>query len=147
MRIIIQRVLSGGVSINGAQTLTIQQGVVCLFGAGEGDDITMASKLAYKTANLRIFEDDDGKMNRSAAELGLDVLAVPNFTLYADTKKGLRPSFARAADPAVAKPLFEAFVEALRGYSLGAIIAGEFGADMRVDIVNDGPVTVILDTD
>lgn len=147
MRVVIQRVLRGGVVIDDAQPLTIQRGLVCLFGAGVGDNDSMAAQLAYKTANLRIFADENGKMNRSAVDLGLDILAVPNFTLYADTKKGLRPSFIKAADPAFAKPAFEAYVKALRGYPLGTVVAGQFGATMRVEIVNDGPVTILVDTD
>lgn len=146
MRVIIQRVLNGGVSVNGGPSRAIGKGLVCLFGAGEGDDLSLVDKLAHKTACLRVFEDEQGKMNLSAVELGLDLLVVPNFTLYADTKKGLRPSFTGAADPAFASPAFDLYVEKLRAYSLGRIVTGEFGADMRVDIVNDGPVTIIMDT-
>lgn len=146
MRIIIQRVSSGAVSVDGGASRSIGKGLVCLFGAGEGDDLSLVEKLAHKTANLRVFEDAQGKMNLSAVELGLDILAVPNFTLYADTKKGLRPSFTGAADPAFAASAFTLFLEKLGAYSLGKIEAGEFGADMRVDIVGDGPVTIIMDT-
>lgn len=146
MRVIIQRVLNGAVSVDGAAPRTIGKGLVCLFGAGAGDDLSLVDKLAGKTAQLRVFEDDEGKMNLSAVELKLDILAVPNFTLYADTKKGLRPSFSAAADPAFAEQAFERYVEKLRGYSVGNVVTGEFGADMRVDIVGDGPVTIILDT-
>lgn len=146
MKVVIQRVLNGAVSVDGGPPQKIGKGLVCLFGAGEGDDLSLVDKLANKTANLRIFEDEQGKMNRSAVELGLDLLVVPNFTLFADTKKGLRPSFTGAADPDFASKAFDLYVEKLRTHSVGGIQTGVFGADMRVDIVNDGPVTIILDT-
>ncbi len=146
MKVVIQRVLNGSVVVNGDAPREIGRGLVCLFGAGEGDEIALADKLAYKTANLRIFEDDNGKMNLSAVELRYDVLAVPQFTLYADTKKGLRPSFTAAADPAVARPAFERFVAELGKAVTGKVACGEFGADMQVALINDGPVTIIMDT-
>lgn len=147
MKAVIQRVINASVSVNGGEPRKIGKGLVCLFGAGVVDDITLAAKLAHKTANLRIFDDEDGRMNCSAVEMKLEVLAVPNFTLFADTKKGLRPSFIAAACHAVAKPAFDLFVQKLKEQGLRGVEHGEFGSDMRVEIINDGPVTIIMDTE
>ena len=147
MKLVIQRVLYASVSVDGGEPRKVGKGLAVLFGAAEGDDIALAEKLAYKTANLRIFSDDEGKINRSAVELGLEVLAVPNFTLHADTKKGHRPSFISAARPELAKPAFELFVRKLKEQGLAGVVQGEFGADMKVEIVNDGPVTIVMDTE
>jgi len=146
MKLIIQRVLKANISTNEAEPVEIGEGLVCLFGVCEDDEIADADKLARKAANLRIFDDADGKMNISAAERGLDIIAAPNFTLYGDTKKGLRPSFDRAAKHELAKPAFELFVEKLKSYATGKVVCGEFGAYMKIDLVNDGPVTIIMDT-
>ena len=133
-------------SVNGGTPRRIKKGLAVFFGMAEGDDISLCEKLAYKTANLRIFADGDGKMNLSAAELGLQILVVPNFTLNADTKKGHRPSFIAAAKPETAKPAFELFVQRLKEQGLAGVVQGEFGADMEVEIINDGPITIVMDT-
>lgn len=134
-------------SIAGGPPRSIGRGLAVLLGVGTEDRLEQADKLAYKTANLRIFADREGKMNLSAARLGLEVLVVPNFTLCADTQKGLRPSFAGAAEREVACPAFERFVKALKAQpGLGGVQCGEFGADMKLAVVNDGPVTIIMDT-
>lgn len=146
MKLIIQRVSEASVSVNNGPGHGIGRGLVILFGAGSGDQPELADKLAYKAANLRIFPDGEGKMNLSAAQLGLEILAVPNFTLYADTKKGLRPSFADAAGQEIAEPAFRLFVAALKALpGLGDVQQGEFGADMKLALVNDGPVTIVME--
>ncbi len=119
-------------------------GLVILLGVGRGDDEATAVWLAEKAAALRVFEDDAGKMNRSAAEIGGEALVVSQFTLYADTRKGRRPSFLDAADPAQAEPLVGTFARALTAAGVPARL-GEFGAHMLVEIENDGPVTILLE--
>ena len=111
----------------------------------EGDDATAASWMADKIVGLRVFPDDEGKMNRSLEDIGGDLLVVSQFTLYGDTKKGRRPSFVRAADPEIALPLYERFLDELRARCGGSVETGEFGASMEVDLVNDGPVTLVLE--
>lgn len=147
MKLIIQRVKHASVSIDGEVRGEIGQGLMILFGAKEGDAFELIPKLAAKAANLRIFEDEAGKMNRSALEVGGGALVVPNFTLLADTKKGNRPSFVAAAKPPFAREAFERFCEALRAYPFTAFGCGVFGADMLVELANDGPVTIVMDTD
>lgn len=140
----MQRVTSASVDVEGNVVGSIGPGLCVLVGVAHGDGETAADKLASKLWNLRIFEDEQGLMNRSASELGLPVLVVSQFTLYADTSKGLRPSFVAAAPPPEAEPLVSRVVESLR--SLGAEVAtGRFGADMALSLINDGPVTVIVD--
>ncbi len=134
-------------SVDGGAPRAIGAGLFVLFCAVEGDTLAHSEKLAEKTAKLRIFSDGEGKMNLSAHELGLSALVVSNFTLAADTKKGLRPSFIGAAKPPFAKEAYEAYVEALRAGGLREVKTGEFGADMRIDAQCDGPVTIILDTE
>ncbi|MDL2247965.1 D-tyrosyl-tRNA(Tyr) deacylase [Bacteroides sp. OttesenSCG-928-J23] len=146
MRVIIQRVSSGGVTVEGQQKREIGPGLVVLLGVTDGDDGAAADYLAEKTVNLRIFEDEAGLMNRSLLDVGGDCLIVSNFTLYADCKKGRRPSFADAARPEVSEPLYRAFVEAVKAAGAAKVVTGEFGAMMAVDIQNDGPVTVIVDS-
>lgn len=124
----------------------IGPGLLLLVGVTDGDTEEEATFLANKVANLRIFEDEEGKMNRSALELGLSALVVSQFTLYADTRKGRRPSFIRAAAPEVASPLVDYLAQQLRELGLN-VATGEFGAHMHVSLVNDGPVTIWLDTD
>lgn len=146
MRLVIQRVKSGRVSVGGRALAEIGSGLVVLVGVGPDDTETQPIILAEKTANLRIFEDDAGKMNRSILETGGAVIAVSQFTLYADTRKGRRPSFIGAAAPDLARPLVERYITALRRLGVPTS-SGEFGAEMLVEIANDGPVTIILDTD
>ena len=146
MRVILQRVTRGSVTVNGRVTGSVERGFVALVVVTHGDTAAEAELLARKTANLRVFEDEAGKMNRSALDVGGGVLVVSQFTLYADTRKGRRPSFIDAAAPDVAAPLVDLYAERLRAEGLQRVEQGVFGAMMQVDIHNDGPVTIILDT-
>ena len=147
MRAIIQRVTRASVTVNGGEPRAIGPGLVILLGVRETDEIDIVPKLADKCAHLRIFADEEGKLNRSAAELGYSALVVSNFTLYANTKKGKRPSFIAAAKPPLAVDAYELFLAELEKQGLKEVKHGEFGADMQVSLVNDGPVTILLDTD
>jgi len=144
MRALVQRVSYGKVSVDGKTTAEIQRGLVILLGAGHGDGEVQAAFLADKIANLRIFEDAEGKMNLSVRDVGGGAIVVSQFTLYADARKGRRPSFTDAALPDVARPLVDRFAQLLRdqGIPTGQ---GEFGAHMLVEIHNDGPVTIWLE--
>ena len=148
MKALIQRVTRGRVSIDGQVVGQTGPGYVVLVGVRPPDTVENARHLAQKTVALRVFADDQGKMNRSLADIGGSVLVVSQFTLYADTRKGNRPSFIGAAPPDHARALYEEYVAALRR-ELGAerVATGVFGADMSVEIVNDGPVTIELSTD
>lgn len=144
MRLVIQRVRSGSVSVGERIIAQIGSGLVILVGVGLEDNAEKARFLAEKAAYLRIFEDEAGKMNRSLLDTGGEALVVSQFTLYADTRKGRRPSFTDAALPDQAKPLVDAFAQHLQ--SLGVPTqCGEFGAHMLVHIENDGPVTILLE--
>ena len=146
MRIVLQRVKSASVSIEGLVVGEIEQGFLLLVGVGPNDTRDDASYLARKIAGMRIFSDENGKMNLSIDQVGGKILSVSQFTLFADTKKGNRPSFTGAASPEAANKLYEEFNEILRT-EYGLIVeTGEFGADMQVSLVNDGPVTLLLDT-
>ncbi len=147
MRAVIQRVRKGRVSVEGQTLGEIGQGLVILLGAGHGDGEAQADKLADKIAHLRIFADVEGKTNLSALDVGGEALVVSQFTLYADCRKGRRPSFVHAAPPDVAAPLVDHFVERLRQAGVRRVETGEFGATMLVEIHNDGPFTIVLDTD
>ncbi len=147
MRAVVQRVKRGAVSVDGETTGAVESGLVVLIGATHGDIEAEAEKLAHKTAHLRIFEDEAGKMNLSALDVGAGILVVSQFTLYANCKKGRRPSFIEAAPPEVAEPLIEHFVDELREAGVARVETGVFRAFMLVEIYNDGPVTIILDTD
>jgi D-tyrosyl-tRNA(Tyr) deacylase len=136
----------GSVSVNGRVTGAIEQGFVALVGVTHLDTQAEAELLAKKTAHLRVFEDDDGKMNRSALEIGAGVLVVSQFTLYADSRKGRRPSFTDAARPEQAEPLVDIYAARLRVEGIQRVEQGVFGAMMLVEILNDGPVTILLDT-
>ena len=144
MRIVLQRVRKARVSVNDRAIAEIGPGLVLLVGIGPTDREEQARYLADKIANLRIFEDEAGKINRSLLEVGGEVIVVSQFTLYADTRKGRRPSFTDAAAPQIAKPLIEGFAALLveRGIPTQT---GEFGAHMLVEIANDGPVTIYLE--
>lgn len=144
MRALLQRVSSGKVSIDGQTIAQIGHGLVILLGIGHGDDGKQADYLAEKIAHLRIFEDEAGKTNLSVLDVGGEAIVVSQFTLYADTRKGRRPSFIYAADPGAAAPLVERFAELLRGYGVPTQ-TGQFGAHMLVEIHNDGPVTIWLE--
>ena len=144
MRLVLQRVKSGRVLVAGEPIAEIGNGLVILLGIGHGDGEEQVRLLSHKVAHLRIFEDEDGKMNRSLLEAGGEAIVVSQFTLYADTRKGRRPSFTDAALPEVAYPLVERFAAMLRELGIPTQ-AGEFGAHMLVQIENDGPVTIILE--
>lgn len=146
MRVILQRVTQGSVTVEGRITGAVDTGFVALVGVTHSDTQAEADLLAKKTANLRVFEDSEGKMNLSALEVGGGVLVVSQFTLYADARKGRRPSFTDAARPEQAAPLVEYFVERLRAEGIQRVEQGVFGAMMQVAIHNDGPVTIILDS-
>jgi D-tyrosyl-tRNA(Tyr) deacylase len=144
MRAILQRVRHGRVSVAGKVIAEIGQGYVILLGVSVDDGEEQAFWLAKKCANLRLFEDAHGKMNLSLDEVGGEVLVVSQFTLYADARKGRRPSFTRAALPEKAKPLVDSFIDTLIAEGI-PVQVGEFGEHMLVDIENDGPVTLILE--
>ena len=145
MRALIQRVSSASVSIDGVSLGHIATGFVVLLGVGEGDSIEDARYLVDKTLNLRVFPDDAGRFDRSLLDIDGDLLVVSQFTLYADTRKGRRPSFTGAALPEVANPLYESTVELFKA-SWKNVVTGRFAEHMLVDIQNDGPVTIMLDS-
>ena len=147
MRSVIQRVREGRVLVGGETVGEIGHGLVILLGAGQGDTQAEADRLADKIATLRIFPDAKGKTNLSILDVGGDVLVISQFTLYADCRKGRRPSFVHAAQPDLASPLVDSFAERLRQAGIRRVETGEFGAMMMVEIHNDGPFTIILDTD
>jgi len=146
MRVVVQRVSQARVRVEGWVTGEIQNGLVVLLGVAKSDDEAAADSLAEKVWGLRIFSDDQGRMNRSLEETGGAVLAVSQFTLYGDCRKGRRPSFDRAAPAEQARALYDSFVEALRRRG-ARVETGVFQAMMDVELVNDGPVTLLLDTD
>lgn len=147
MRAVIQRVLSAEVRVNGTTTGKIDRGLLILVGIADGDEIFDAEWLAQKAVNLRLFDDHQGVMNLSVAEVpGTGILVVSQFTLLASTKKGQRPSYHLAARPGKATPLYESFLAHCRQAFGRDIATGEFGASMQVSLVNDGPVTLILDS-
>jgi D-tyrosyl-tRNA(Tyr) deacylase len=147
MRAVIQRVQKGQVSVEGKIIGAIGSGLVILLGAGHGDGQAEADRLANKIANLRIFSDSDGKTNLSILDVDGEILLISQFTLYADCRKGRRPSFVHAAPPEVAAPLVDDFAERLRQAGVRRVETGEFGASMLVEIHNDGPFTIVLDSD
>jgi D-tyrosyl-tRNA(Tyr) deacylase len=146
MRAVVQRVSRAAVRVEGKTVGQIGPGLAVLVGISGSDSAQSGDELAEKVATLRIFPDDAGKMNRSVAETGGAVLAVSQFTLFGDARKGRRPSFIDAAPPQVAEPLYEQFLASLRGHGLH-VESGVFRATMEVELVNDGPVTILLDTD
>ncbi len=144
MRVVVQRVKRAAVRIEARMHAEIERGLVLLIGIARGDTAGDADYVARKCAGLRIFGDESGKMNRSASDVGGAMLAISQFTLYGDTRKGKRPSFSEAAPPEQAEPLYERFVEVLREEGL-EVRTGVFGAHMAVEIHNDGPVTLIVE--
>jgi D-tyrosyl-tRNA(Tyr) deacylase len=134
------------VVVDGAEVGAIDRGLLVLLGAGEGDTSADLDYLVDKTAHLRIFVDDDGKMNRSVLDIGGGVLAISQFTLYGDCRKGRRPSFIKALEPVEANRLYECYLEGLADVGVTRVARGIFAADMTVSLVNDGPVTLILDS-
>jgi D-tyrosyl-tRNA(Tyr) deacylase len=145
MRAVIQRVLEGSVTVDGQVVSRMGPGLLVLLGVGHGDTEKDVSWMAEKVANLRIFEDDAGKMNRSLLDGTREVIVVSQFTLYGDARKGRRPSFLDAAPPEAANALYQRCCEALRALGL-TVGTGVFRADMKVALVNDGPVTILIDS-
>lgn len=146
MRIVIQRTKHASVTIDGQQKSAIGTGMLVLVGIEDSDGKEDIDWLCRKIVNLRIFDDENGVMNKSVQEIGGDILVVSQFTLHASTKKGNRPSYIRAARPEISIPLYEQFCSEL-GLALGKPVeTGEFGADMKVELLNDGPVTICIDT-
>ncbi len=146
MRAVVQRVVRASVTVDGRVTGAIERGLLVFLGAGAGDAATDLAYLVDKIANLRIFADDAGKMNRSVLDVGGGVLVVSQFTLYGDARQGRRPAFTGALEPVAARALYEESLRALRAIGVTRVEAGEFAADMAVELVNDGPVTILLDS-
>lgn len=146
MRIVLQRCSRAEVRIDGTVAGAIGRGFMMLVGVTDGDTRAEADLLAKKVANMRVFEDAEGKMNLSLHEVDGAVLSISQFTLYADCRKGNRPSFIRAARPETAEPLYDYLNEVLRTQYGLRVETGRFGADMKVDFINDGPVTILLDS-
>ena len=146
MKAVIQRVLEASVTVEGELISSINQGYMLLLGVMKGDTKKEAELLARKTASLRVFEDENGKMNLSVNDVGGEILCVSQFTLCADCKKGNRPSFTDSEEPAKANELYEYFCDELLKNGVKAVKKGVFGADMKVALVNDGPVTITYDT-
>lgn len=146
MRAVVQRVSSARVTVGNEITGEIAHGLLVLLGIGQGDELADAEWLAAKICALRVFEDADGRMNRSIIETGGEILVVSQFTLFASTKKGTRPSFNDAAKPDIAVPLYEAFNRFASAALSRPVATGRFGAMMNVALVNDGPVTLIIDS-
>jgi D-tyrosyl-tRNA(Tyr) deacylase len=146
MRVVIQRVSEASVKISGEEKSSIGKGLLVLLGIEEGDNDTDIQWLCGKISRLRIFADENDAMNLSLIETKGDILLVSQFTLYASTKKGNRPGFTRAAKPDIAIPLYEKFIRQLERETGKKIFTGVFGADMKVSLVNDGPVTIIIDS-
>ncbi|HEX9511304.1 MAG TPA: D-aminoacyl-tRNA deacylase [Puia sp.] len=146
MRVVLQRVSQASVTIEGVRKAAIEGGLLVLLGVEDADNPEDIEWLSGKIVNLRIFNDAAGVMNISVKEAGGDLLLVSQFTLFASTKKGNRPSYIRASKPDIAVPLYEQMIACLEGDLGKKIHTGEFGADMKVELINDGPVTILLDT-
>jgi len=144
MRVLLQRVIRAAVAVDGAEAGAVGRGFLALVGVTHEDDVAAARKLAAKTVRLRVFADDAGLMNLALGDVGGAVLAVSQFTLYADTRRGNRPGFTEAARPEHGEAVYEAYVEALRAEGV-PVETGVFGAHMQVELVNDGPVTILLE--
>lgn len=145
MKVVLQRSKKASVTVDGEVTGSIESGYVLLVGVTHEDTQKDVDYVAGKVAQLRLFEDEDGKMNRSILENGGDILSISQFTLYGDVKKGRRPSFIQAARPETAEPIWEAFNDALRSHGLN-VETGVFGAMMDVELINDGPVTIVVES-
>jgi D-tyrosyl-tRNA(Tyr) deacylase len=146
MRALLQRVSRASVRVDDESVASIGRGLVILLGVGHDDDESVATALARRLAELRIFEDDEGRTNRSILDVGEAAIVVSQFTLYADTSRGRRPGFTNAAAPDVADRVYRRFADALRDAGVGDVQTGRFGAEMAVELVNDGPFTIWLDT-
>jgi len=146
MRVVLQRCLEASVSIDGVVVGQIEHGLLILLGIAQEDDQQDLEWMCQKVSGLRIFEDDDGKMNRSVLDVDGAVLVVSQFTLYGNCRKGRRPSFVGAGHPTMAEPLVDAFCARMKEIGVRDVQTGRFGADMKVHLVNDGPVTLIIDS-
>ena len=146
MRVVVQRVSQSSVIIESDIVSSISKGLLILLGVENNDTLDDVNWLIRKIINLRIFNDIDGKMNNSIIDIKGDIIVVSQFTLHAKTKKGNRPSYINAAQPKIAIPLYENFVQVLKNESKLNVLTGEFGADMKVSLINDGPVTIIIDS-
>jgi len=146
MKIVIQRVSEASVTIDHDKVAEIKNGLLVLLGVVEDDNQEDINYLVRKTANLRVFNDENGVMNKSLIDITGEVIVVSQFTLYAATKKGNRPSYIKAAKPDIAIPLYECFVQTLEKEIDNKVQTGQFGTDMKVALVNDGPVTIIIDS-
>lgn len=146
MRIVLQRVTKARVLVNENVTGEIGQGALVLIGAGQEDSEADATYLAEKTVNLRVFADEDGKMNKSLLDVGGGALAISQFTLFGDARRGRRPAFTSAMEPGEAKRLYEFYVSELSRLGVENVQTGIFAADMKVELTNDGPVTILLDS-
>jgi D-tyrosyl-tRNA(Tyr) deacylase len=144
VRVVVQRVARASVTVDGREVGAVERGLVVLVGIASGDGDEAVAWMADKVAGLRVFPDDDGKMNRSLLEIGGGALVVSQFTLYGDATRGRRPSFIEAAPPEAAEPIYQRFVEALRGRGV-PVATGVFGATMAISLVNDGPVTLLIE--
>ena len=144
VRVVVQRVARASVTVDGREVGAVERGLVVLVGIASGDGDEAVAWMADKVAGLRVFPDDDGKMNRSLLEIGGGALVVSQFTLYGDATRGRRPSFIEAAPPEAAEPIYQRFVEALRGRGV-PVATGVFGATMAISLVNDGPVTLVIE--
>lgn len=147
MKAVIQRVIESSVSVDGKTVGSSGKGYMILVGVTKGDTDSQAQLLARKTASLRVFEDENGKMNKSILDIDGDILAISQFTLCADCKKGNRPSFTDSEEPENAKKLYELYCEELKKNGVKRVEKGIFAADMKVSLINDGPVTICFDTD
>ena len=147
MRILLQRVSRASVRVEDEIVGAIDQGLLLLIGFGHTDDTTVLLPMANKVANLRVFPDEQGRFQYSLLDIGGAALLVPQFTLYADTKKGRRPDFTQSMKPEYATELFEEFVSAVRSCGVHKVECGRFGADMQVELVNDGPVTILISSE
>jgi D-aminoacyl-tRNA deacylase len=146
VRALLQRVTRASVTVDGTAVASIGEGLLVLIGVGHGDDEPTAATLARRVTELRIFRDEEGRTNRSIIDVGGAALVVSQFTLYADTARGRRPGFTGAADPALAERLYLQVASGLRSAGVGDVQVGSFGAEMAVELVNDGPFTIWLDT-
>ncbi len=147
MKAVIQRVLSANITINKTEKKHIGQGLVILLGVKNTDTTADCEKLAQKCADMRIFDDENGNLNLSVSDIGGEVMVVSNFTLYGNTKKGNRPGFTDAAKPPLSIDLYELFVNTLKKANKFNVQTGEFGADMQIELINDGPITIVADTE
>jgi D-tyrosyl-tRNA(Tyr) deacylase len=145
MKIIVQRVITASVNINGKLHSEIQNGLLALVGISDDDNTETIDWITNKLVNLRVFNDADGKMNLSVKDINGEILLIPNFTIYGDTKKGYRPSFVSSAKPDISKPIYNEIVNKISSLLPKRVGSGVFGADMKVNLINDGPVTIIIE--